>query len=239
MERLKKYATEFIKPPFWEHLDSHKNEPGVLICNGPSLDDVPDEFLNKYPTMGSNSIYTKDGIIVDYYFIEGRGHLMMPQERLARIPYMMEVAGQGGYNFVNRRFIQFFDFIPNVYTIDYINHNNRAETVFQFEPFVNHGTGWCVTYAMFQFAHYFGFNPLLIIGMDHRFVEGQWHFYKDAEAPEFVSMPYNEYENFRKKVDPVFEEVSKVFKYTDREILNLTPDSAAWMFEVDDLENWL
>ena len=236
---MNEYREKFAKQPYWELVDCQKDNPGVLICNGPSLDDVPDKFLNKYPTLGSNSIYTRKGLVVTYYFIEGKGHLMLPQERFARLPYMFEVAEKGGYNFVNRRFIHFFDFIPSVYSIDYINHESRLVTAFQFDPLLHHGTGYCVTYAMLQVAHFFGFNPLLIVGMDHRFVDGRWHFYKDEEAPEFTSMPIEEYGLFREKVDPYFQEVAKAYKYTNRTLLNLTPDTAAYMFEEDKLENWI
>ena len=36
--------------------DSHKDETGLIVANGPSLETVSTELLEKYPTMGMNRI---------------------------------------------------------------------------------------------------------------------------------------------------------------------------------------
>jgi len=225
--------------PIWELYDLHKGAPGVLICNGPSLADVPNDFIKKYFSMGSNSVYVKDNILVDYYVIEGVGHLKKEEERLARMPYVKKVGNFGGATFVQRRLSHWFCHLPNVYPVDYRDYNNQVKHGWSFEPFDIYATGACVTYAMLQFMFAMGFDPVLIVGMDHKFDGGSWHFYPDSDAPEFESMPQDEYQRFRARVDPNFQIAANVYKSHSRTLLNLTPGSAAKMFETDKLENWL
>ena len=40
--------------------DKHKGETCVVIANGPSLADVPNEFLEPYITFGVNKIWLKE-----------------------------------------------------------------------------------------------------------------------------------------------------------------------------------
>jgi hypothetical protein len=37
--------------------DKHKGETCIIIGNGPSLKEIPQDFLKKYPTFGTNRIY--------------------------------------------------------------------------------------------------------------------------------------------------------------------------------------
>ena len=57
-----------MRGDMWQELDGkHKGETGLIIGNGPSLKDVPIEFLHKYPTFGTNRIYLMDGFEPTYY----------------------------------------------------------------------------------------------------------------------------------------------------------------------------
>ena len=52
----------------WRDLaDKHRGETCLIIGNGPSLNDVPLEFLHKYPSFGTNRIYLKEGFTPTYY----------------------------------------------------------------------------------------------------------------------------------------------------------------------------
>jgi hypothetical protein len=43
--------------------------PIVIVGNGPSLADIPDSFLNKYPTFGANTIHMRQGFKPTYYAV--------------------------------------------------------------------------------------------------------------------------------------------------------------------------
>ena len=222
----------------------HKDKPGLLICNGPSLSDVPVSIFTKYPKLGSNSVYANKWLAerpVDYYFIEGANHLRTPEERAARMPYIDAVGGhyRDGISLVNRRFIQFFQHLPNVYAIDYKDERFKSLKGWSYEPFIIHATGACVTFAMLQFAYYFGINPLLIVGMDHRFEGDDWHFFKDEEAQPFKSMSKAEYDGWKPRAEYAYSIAQRVFEENGRKILNLTPDTACNMFYKDKMENWI
>ncbi len=216
----------------------HKKRPILIVCNGPSLGDVPADFLREHITMGCNSIYTRDDFLCDWYMIEGINHLLTEEERDARKPYIRKVGTCGGYSLVNRRMVQHFEHLPNVRSIDYQGPKTEYYTSFQFTPFDHHGMGACVTFAMLQFAHFLTEGPVLIVGMDHKFSGTRWHYYKKEDAPEFEEMGLEEYAKFRHRVDPKFAEVAVVFEETDREIYNLTPDSACNAFPLGNLEDW-
>ena len=222
----------------------HKGKPGLIICNGPSLSEVPVSIFTKYPKLGSNSVYTHSWLgerPVDYYFIEGANHLRTEEERNARMPYIKKVGDfRDGISLVNRRFIQFFQHLPNVYAIDYINFQDKSIIKgWSYDPFVNHATGASVTFAMLQFAYYFGFDPVLIVGMDHRFEGDDWHYYKDEEAQPFTSMTKAEYAVWKPRAEFAYNLAAQRFKSTERTLLNLTPDTACNVFAKDKLENWI
>ena len=217
----------------------HGAQPVVVICNGPSLANVPAKFLNKHITMGSNSVYTRDDFLCDWYVIEGINHLLTSAERDARMPYIRRVGDNGGYTLVNRRMVQHFEHLPNVRSIDYVGpKGERFETFQTLNPFDHHGTGACVTFAMLQFAYHITEGPILIVGMDHSFRAGKWHYYNKADAPEFNEMAEAEYQKFRGRVDPKFREAASVFHNAGREIYNLTPDSKCDAFQFGNIEEW-
>lgn len=228
--------------PFWLLEDYHEGKPLVVCGNGPSLQDVPPELFEKYPTMACNSVYARGYFnehTPDWYVIEGLGHLKKPDERASRVPYLIKVAQNGGHSLVNRRMAHHFQHLENIYYVDYIDLYGQAFQSFQFDPFLNYGTGHCVGYAMLQFAYYLTSGPVLLVGYDHSFKNDQWHFFPDEDVPAFVTMPKDNYIKFREKVDPKFEEAAEVFRVTKRTLLNLTPDSKADMFTRDTIENWL
>ena len=216
--------------------------PVLVIGNGGSLKDVPTELFDKYPTFGMNSCYANDYLNenpVDVYCIEGLGHLKNEAERSARMPYIEKVAEAGGFSLVNRRMAHHFQHLPNVYYIDYVNPAGQHHKSFEFQPFDYYGSGHCVTFCVLQFAYYLTTGEVLMVGLDHKFDGDKWHGYDEAKSPEFSPMPQAEYQKFRTRVDPKFNEVAEVYRLTNRTLLNLTPASDAKMFESDDMENWL
>lgn len=225
--------------PFWQLEDIYSEI--VVIGNGPSLADVPIELFEKYPTMGCNSVYQHEYFWehpVDWYVLEGINHLATPEQRKARIPYIQRVAEHGGHIIINRRMIHHFQHFDNIYSVDYVTTTGRQVNSFQFDPFMYYGTGACVTYAMLQFAYYLASGTVLMVGMDHSFKEEEWHFFDDGEAPAFHKFTEEDYWKFRKRADPKLKECATVYEVTDRELINLTPNSEAKWFEEGDIDEW-
>ncbi len=220
----------------------YEGKPIVICGNAPSLLDVPTELFEKYPTMACNSVYARGWFkdnTPDIYAIEGLGHLKTDEEREARMPYIQKVADAGGFSLVNRRMSAYFNHLPNIYFIDYVDKRCDQFVSFQFDPFKHYGTGHCVSFCMLQFAYYLTTGEVLMVGMDHKFVDDKWHFFPGEDVPEFSTMPENQYAAFRQRVDPMFKEASEVYRVTGRTLLNLTPDSAATMFEKSSYEEWI
>jgi hypothetical protein len=212
---------------------------GVLICNGPSLADVPVDWLNDHTTLASNSFYAKPGLQPNFWFLEGQGHLKKESERLARAEHM-DIPGA---ILINDRFAwadEFERFASKIYPITYWNGGKKIHG-FQPQPTrTGHGTANSVTYAMFQYAFEWGFDPLLIVGMDMKFSDdGHWHFYDFEEVPEFHEMEYQRFLDWRGRAEESYQECAEYFAEHGRKALNLTPDTACKAFETDELENWL
>jgi len=213
--------------------------PAVLVCNGPSLKDVPVEWLNSHITLVSNSFYLKEGFLSpDYWFLEGRGHLKTQEERIARARYMHLPKSV----LINSEYAdaeEFARFRDKITPITYYRDSYKIRT-FQPHPLVmGHGTANSVTYAMFQYAFSFGFDPLLVVGMDMKFSSsGKWHFYDGKDAPEFEEMNKSRFERWKVIADASYRECAKYFAFYNRRIINLTPNTGTDAFETEDFAKW-
>ncbi len=213
---------------------------GVLICNGPSLQDVPVEWLNEHVTLASNSFYAKKGLIPYYWFLEGRGHLKKKSERLARARYMHIPT----IVLINSEYAHADEFGPFQDRIIPITYWRNGRKIQRFQPqpgsHGGHGTANSVTYAMFQYAYQMELDPLLIVGMDMKFsADGHWHFYDQEEVPEFHEMEYQRFLKWRVRAENSYQECADYFAAHGRTVLNLTPDTACNAFEKGTLEEWI
>lgn len=213
---------------------------GILICNGPSLIDVPIMWLNRNTTLASNSFYAKGSLRPNHWFLEGRGHLSQIEERVARARHMHIP----DLVYINSEYAHADEFLPHqkkVVPITYWRADGTKIYGFQRAPRRSgHGTANSVTYAMLQYAFELGFDPLLVVGMDMHFSEdGNWHFYDKDDVPEFHEMEHERFLAWRIRADQSYKECAKYFLDHGRTLLNLTPDTATNALEKDKLENWL
>lgn len=214
--------------------------PGILICNGPSLADTPIRWLNRNTTLASNSFYAKSSLRPNHWFLEGQGHLKLTEERVARAKHMHIP----DLVYVNSKYAQAEEFLPfqkKVIAITYWREDGTKIQGFQGAPRrAGHGTANSVTYAMFQYAFEMGFDPLLVVGMDMKFSDGgNWHFYDKEEVPEFHEMEYERFLRWRGRAEQSYKECAEYFADHGRILLNLTPDTACKALETDSMENWL
>lgn len=201
----------------------------VLVCgNGPSLADAPVEMFSQYPTLGANSIYRVPHFAkhpVNYYSIEGMGHLKTEAEREDRKPYIKKVGQAGGWSFINRRAIKHFKGLPNILGIDYMNPDGRGKmTDFSYDPLVQHGTGHSVMYWMLQLACHMASETVLIVGLDHRFSDGDWHPWDD-EGP-FDVMTKERLPRWAIGAVPYYKRAADAIVAKGKTVLNLTSNTA-------------
>jgi len=214
--------------------DLHKGETVVVVCNGPSVADVPVQWLNAHITIGMNSFYRiHSELAVDYWCLEGMGHLRDPEERNERMKYM----DRAGLVLVNRRAVHHFEHFKNVRSIDYMDDRGKKKYDFSFEPLVQHGSANSVTYFALQLAYYLGGNPTLIIGLDHRWVDGRWHGFTE-EQPGHVG-PSGPMKHYQEVAGLSYGLCAEVFAENGRTLLNLTPDTALDTVPTGELEEWL
>ncbi len=208
--------------------------PGILVCNGPSLADVPLDFLHRYDSLASNSFYKKEGLKPTHWFLEGYNHLKTEEERAERKKYMHIPETV----LINSRQIHHFAEFGNTVPVDYLDVRGMKIHGFQKAPGAwGHGTANSVTYAMLQYAFEWGYDPLLIVGMDMRFEGDNWHFYEDSGP--FHAMDKERFETWRIRAESSYAECATEFYKAGRSVLNLTPDTACKAFVTDKLENWL
>ena len=160
MKRIKDY-TKFK--------DMHKGETCITIANGPSLEEVPVEFLRKYPSFGVNRItqmaQTHD-FMPTYYSCIGYNQLDTPEKR-ATIHPALEHVNCGGA-FINRLWMHKFPY-DNVWGIKSIaDYDKSADTLFfSLDPLHIIGIRGTMMLPVFQLAYYMGFTTCLVVGLDH------------------------------------------------------------------------
>ena len=131
-------------------LDIHRGETCVIIGNGPSLDKVPNEWLDKHITFGSNQIYRKP-FTPDYYCI-------IDEAMMYRcLPTLKE-----GWRPKRQMFIRAECGLKDNWWIYPIVMNGYSRDINGFVVM-----GGTVTYAMFQLATFMGFSRVLLVGVDH------------------------------------------------------------------------
>lgn len=233
-------------PPELER-DSHKDERLAIICHGPSLAQVPLEFFGKQTNFGCNSIYLAlPEVVPNLYAIEGQSHLKTESEALARKSIVDKVASFNGWSFINRRALHWFEEwdCKNIIGVDYFLPDGRTHAIrdWSYDPLRYHATGRSVTFFMLQAAFWLGFDPVLLVGLDHSYAEDgkTWHAYDDSLDPVSGNvMDPDKLARWGPTADAYYALAADKFDDAGRTLLNLSPVTKTDAFWLDDLENWL
>jgi hypothetical protein len=210
--------------------NKHKGETGIVIGNGPSLSDVPLEFLGFYPSFGTNRIYLLDGFTPDYYVAVTDLVIQQFNDEIRKLECRK--------------------FIKEIYTRHLIEDayplNSSVTPGFSREPDKWIYEGYTVTYVCLQLAFYMGFETILLVGVDHKFkFEGEPnevvrstgadvnHFHKDYFGRGIRWYNPDLYRSMQ-----AYRMANLVFENAGRKIMNLTPGSALDVFEKGDIAEW-
>lgn len=214
----------------YDHLyNIHYGETGLIICNGPSLRDVPIKFLNKYPNFGLNNIWLLKGFVPKYY---------VAIDDLAIRASIENILDINATKFIRDDYR-----LPGVNPISVIPHPG----LFSLDISWGVVEGHSVTNPALQIAYYMGFTTILIVGLDHRFTYSGGVDQRTETTIDDTDVNHFSPDYFRGKPwnTPNLPESARHFaiarKYYEsahRRIINLTPNTALDVFEKDDINNW-
>jgi len=204
----------------FHHLyNSRAGETCVIIGNGPSLRDVPDSWLDLYPTFGANRIYLK---------------YPKPTYYVAVNPLVIEQC-KGEITFVvqsDKKFIR-----ENTgFDMEYELHSVNVP-MFSYNPCDWLYEGYTVTFASLVLAFFMGFDTALLVGVDHRFkydVEPNEETTLTGEDPNHFDPSY--FKGMRwnapdlEQSEWAYKLAKEAYENNGRQIINLTPNSALDVF---------
>ncbi len=207
--------------------DLHKDETCLIIGNGPSLRNVPLDFLRKYKSFGTNRIYLLDGFTPNYYCSVNPLVIQQFSEDIAQIDAPK--------------------FLPAGYCFDdtCLPLNSSGIVMFSQDASEWIYEGHTVTFVCMQIAFYMGFKTVLLVGVDHSFVfdgrpneqrvmEGNDpnHFHPDY----FRGRSWNNPDLVRS--EHAYKLARAAYEAHGGRIINLTPGTKEKVFEKGDLNDW-
>ncbi len=224
--------------------DKHLNETCIIIANGPSLSDVPLDFLKSYYSFGCNRIYLLEDFTPTYFVQIGADQVAGEKAK-----DFHDICGRVDASFMNRQSVAAGGFagIPNVYPIfsrplDEPQAPKGIGCQFSTHPLYAIGIGGSVVFQSFQLAYWMGFSTCLVVGLDHNYPKdwGQkWHFYLNEESVTAKDGPYGGRKSWETRTNRAFQVSRAAFAADGRQILNLTPESKCHEFNTGNIQAWL
>lgn len=213
----------------FEHLyNIHAGETIIIIGNGPSLADVPNSFLERYISFGSNGIFLK--FLPTYY-------ACMDNQDVSRLRY--KIAELHSTKFIDTSQVK----IKGCYKII---QNNRAGE-FSYTPHLGLWGGYTVTFAMLQITYFMGFTKVLLVGVDHRYSITKkfgdiLYLPPNANDTDHFCPEYHSGARFNNPNPSLSERSYKlaklVYENDGRTIINLTKNTALKVFEQGEIKDW-
>lgn len=224
--------------------DRHLNETCIVIANGPSLKDVPLEFLNAYPSFGCNRIYLLEDFTPTYFVQIGADQVQGEKAK-----DFHDICSRVDAAFVNRESVRRGGFpgFRNVYPImsrPLVDDGTGKGIGMQFSshPLYAIGIGGSVIFQSFQLAYWMGFSTCLVVGLDHDYPkkwEVPWHFYPNEESVTAKDGPYGGRKSWAQRTERAFQVSREAFVADSRQVINLTPGSKCYEFPTGDIQAWL
>jgi hypothetical protein len=210
--------------------DTHKGETCLVIGNGPSLAQMPLDFLHRYPSFASNRIYLLDGFNPFYYVCVNPLVLEQSLECIIEYPARAKFVSDwwthsipGAYGLVSSG-------VPSF-------SRNPAAYIYE---------GHTVTYVSLQLAYFMGFSTVLLVGVDHSYrYQGQPNQEVVASSsdpnhfhPDYFGPGTHWHNPDLERSARAYAMAKTVYESDGRQIINLTPGSKLDVFRREDWQAW-
>ena len=205
----------------------------LIIGNGPSLADIPNEFLAKYPTFGSNRIYLK--YTPDYYAFVDRLWIANYLDDINALKSTR--TGETPEKFIR---CEFAKFVPGSHPM-----NNTSKREFSYEPLKWCWDGCTVTFVHLRLAFFYGFERVLMIGVDHYYDKkgAVGAVCMGRDTSHFTKDYYDEHVSWWQpnldKFEISYKLAKKAYEEAGREVINITPKTRLDVFRKDDWKKWM
>ena len=207
----------------------HAGQTCIIIGNGPSLNDIPDEFLNAYPTFGTNRIYLREGFTPTYY--ASVNPLVIEQS-------VKEIKAMETVKFIRASHA---NKIPGAIPL-----TSSGYWIFSTQPLDYVFEGYTVTYVCMQLAYWMGFTNVLLVGVDHQFeVHGNPNEEQVLHGadPNHFSPEYFQDTTWNlpdlANSERAYDLARRMFSKNGRQIYNCTTRTALNVFPREDYKAWL
>ena len=202
----------------------------LVIGNGPSLADMPLDFLRSYPTFASNRIYLLDGFNPTYYACVNplvveqsikEINALKCEEKYITSAWANKITGS----------------IP-LYSV--------GMRIFSHEPDRLIYEGFTVTYVLLQLALWKGFTKVGLVGVDHHYrYEGNPNQECLATGVDPNHFHPGYFSNGTRWNNPDLAEseasysmARRAFEQAGGQVVNITPGSHLDVFEREDWKTW-
>ena len=208
----------------------HKGETAVVVANGPSLKETPLEFLYNYPSFASNYISLFEGFIPTYLTVidpEAIGRLDEDKQEVVdvqedRMSLIEPLVPSVENFFVIHTAKKLFKSYKNVQPI----YNTMAAN-WSYSPIRYLFTGGTATYTNLQLAFYFGFQRVIIVGLDHDYSDG--HFDESYIKSQKVIGDENQKDSLN-MMEASYGMAQRVYDIHERIIVNCSVYSRSKVF---------
>ncbi|XOV89472.1 MAG: FkbM family methyltransferase [Pseudomonadota bacterium] len=144
--------------------DIHKGQKGLLLCNGPSLNEVQFDRVahEQFTFFGLNKIYLgfeRLGITVSYIAAVNQKVIEQAADVYNDLDIVKFVSTRS-----DPRLVPEGEMCFRINTNLPKKHSRFSEDIIEYVH-----EGWTVTHAALQIMYYMGFSEIYIVGMDHRF----------------------------------------------------------------------
>lgn len=186
----------------WE--DTHVDETAIFIGHGKSLNDVPKELLNKYPSFGCNYIY-KLPFQPTYYICVDTDVLRNYSKGISATVAQAEIA------FLNDDFIgENLETLRELYKLNNVYLYNRHTIRFPEEFWFTGGTA---AYVALKIAYVMGFSTIILVGCDR---DKEWAHFTDDYPGGSKLGSYLRAQEFHLRI------AGRIYKKVGRHIVNLS-----------------
>lgn len=211
--------------------DAHRGETGIVIGNGPSLKNVPLDFLKSRPSFGSNRIW----------------RIFQPTYYCCTDPLDLAKNRDEINAMTGPKFVRSGNNVDGYQLEVVLQSRHPAWMTFSKDPSQPIYDGCTVTYVALQLAFYMGLETILLVGIDHRY---KWsgdrftvqvgdgndpnHWAADYHLPGEIWQPPNLARN-----EQSYKIAKEAFEKAGRRIINLTEGTALDVFDKGNLRDWV